>query len=301
MKSYSKAWSVAAVLTSAALLTQYAPSATTRPTSPRGGGNPNPGVPSNCLSTNQVGNSNPGVHPPCSKPYGLAYGEWSAKWWEWVFSIPAPTNPQFQGIPASNPPAVVDCSVGQSGPVWFLAGDFGGIAARQCKDPIPSGVSIFFPVANNGFGVLGFDCYGTGVDALGKPVPNPRPTILANCLDPVWSVPDPTFPFPILSWSQLVAAVAAGFDPTPPISAEIDGHSLQNLGAYRAQAPMFSITIPDDSLLRFIPLPAGTYFPNGSDGFWVMLTPLSKGPHVVHFSIDGSLDVTYHFSVGPGH
>jgi hypothetical protein len=192
--------------------------------------------------------------------------------------------------------------VGQSGPVWFLAGDFGGIAARQCKDPIPSGVSILFPVVNEGFGVLGFDCYGTGVDALGKPVPNPQPLVLPNCLDPVWSMDDPTIPG-VRSWSQLVASVAAGFNPPPPhMSADIDGQRLQDLGAYRAQAPMFSITIPHDNLLGFIPLPAGTYFPNGSDGFWVMLTPLSKGPHTVHFSSgDGFLDVTYYFTVGPGH
>src|SRR5689334_5681631 len=29
----------------------------------------------------QNGDANPGVHPPNSKPYGLSYGEWSARWW----------------------------------------------------------------------------------------------------------------------------------------------------------------------------------------------------------------------------
>jgi hypothetical protein len=23
-----------------------------------------------------------------SKPYGLTYGEWTAKWWQWVYLIP---------------------------------------------------------------------------------------------------------------------------------------------------------------------------------------------------------------------
>jgi len=44
--------------------------------------------------------------------------------------------------------AAVDCSLGQSGPVWFLGADFGGIASRACKDPIPPDVALFFPVTN---------------------------------------------------------------------------------------------------------------------------------------------------------
>ncbi len=35
-------------------------------------------------------NSNPGVLPVNSKPYGMTYGEWSAKWWQWAYSIPLP-------------------------------------------------------------------------------------------------------------------------------------------------------------------------------------------------------------------
>src|SRR5947209_6336709 len=66
---------------------------------PHGSGNTNPAVPRNCLTQDQMrGDQNPGVvHPPCSKPYGLTYGEWSAKWWQWVYSIPVGTNPQLQG------------------------------------------------------------------------------------------------------------------------------------------------------------------------------------------------------------
>jgi hypothetical protein len=29
--------------------------------------------------------------------------------------------------------------------------------------------------------------------------------------------------------------------------------------------------------------PSGTYFPAGADGYWVMSTPLSAGPHEIHF------------------
>src|SRR5438445_12154269 len=49
---------------------------------------------------------NPGVFAIDSQPYGLAYGQWSARWWQWAFSLTSKT--------------VEDCRDGQSGPVWFL-------------------------------------------------------------------------------------------------------------------------------------------------------------------------------------
>ena len=71
---------------------------------------------------------------------------------------------------------------------------------------------------------------------------------------------------------------------------------------------MFAITVPTDNvgfppIFPVIPIqPAGTYGPNGSDGFWLMLTPLPPGTHYIHFaSGDGFLDVTYYLTVAPGH
>jgi hypothetical protein len=46
--------------------------------------------------------------------YGASYGEWSARWWQWILSIPAETNPNFEG----------DCAQGQYDRVWFLASRF---------------------------------------------------------------------------------------------------------------------------------------------------------------------------------
>ena len=28
------------------------------------------------------------VFPANSKPYGLTYGDWTAKWWQWGYSVP---------------------------------------------------------------------------------------------------------------------------------------------------------------------------------------------------------------------
>lgn len=38
-------------------------------------------------------NANPGVFPPNSRVQGHSYGEWSAIWWQYVFSLPMDQNP----------------------------------------------------------------------------------------------------------------------------------------------------------------------------------------------------------------
>jgi hypothetical protein len=79
------------------------------------------------------------VFPPDSKPYGLTYGEWTAKWWQWAYSMPEEDSP------------IVDengrnCANNQSGPVWFLAGTGGGAVTRECT--IPSDKGILIPIIN---------------------------------------------------------------------------------------------------------------------------------------------------------
>jgi len=85
-------------------------------------------------------NSNPNVHPPNSKPFGSSHGEWIARWWQWVLSIPKDHNPVSDSTGK-------DCAVNQTGPVWFLAGTSGGSAERSCT--IPAGKAIFFPITND--------------------------------------------------------------------------------------------------------------------------------------------------------
>jgi hypothetical protein len=64
---------------------------------------------------NQDDNGNTGVYSARSKPYGLSYGEWSARWWQWILSIPTQMNPNLDSTGAH-------CAEGQSGHVWFLPG-----------------------------------------------------------------------------------------------------------------------------------------------------------------------------------
>ena len=81
----------------------------------------------------------PGVFPPGSRPYGLTYGEWSTKWWQWAESIPKENNPAGDETGEK-------CSQSQNGPVWFLAGTRGGSAVRDCT--IPAGKGMLIPIIN---------------------------------------------------------------------------------------------------------------------------------------------------------
>ena len=80
-------------------------------------------------------------YSPDSRPYGLTYGQWTVKWWQWLASIPADTSPAADetGIHAAE---------NQTDPsVWFLAGTLGGKNVnRKCK--IPANMSVLFPVIN---------------------------------------------------------------------------------------------------------------------------------------------------------
>src|SRR5947207_1255244 len=76
-------------------------------------------------------NKNPGVFPLNAHIHGLTYNQWSARWWQWVLSLH-----NFD-----------DCTVNQSGKLWFLAGTTGGPSVtRQCS--IPAGNAIMFPIIN---------------------------------------------------------------------------------------------------------------------------------------------------------
>jgi hypothetical protein len=205
-------------------------------------------------------------------PNSNQYGELSALWWQWVYSIPGATNPNLtQGV--------VDCGIGQSShprsaQVWFPAGTFGGAAERSCT--VPSGIALFFPLLN-----IEYDNVGSGL-----------PTTLP-------------FTYSIQQMKQL----AAGSQDNPlELHASVGGVPVP---AYRAQSQVFSYSLPDTgNVLQFLGLtvpganwPSTTVFPALSDGFWVMVEPLPPGHHLIKFggiSNNGfSVDVTYHFTVAP--
>lgn len=79
-----------------------------------------------------------------SYPYGISYGQWTVKWWQWLLSTPKSCNPLVDESGANS-------NVNQPAEhVWFLAGKLGSenksFPLRNCM--IPFGRSILFPVIN---------------------------------------------------------------------------------------------------------------------------------------------------------
>jgi hypothetical protein len=95
----------------------------------------------NSVNDKNTNNSQPiAVFPANSKPHGLTYGEWTAKWWQWGYSIPKDINPAYDDTGKN-------CAQKQNGPVWFLAGTYGHPVNRKCD--IPAGKAILFPILNS--------------------------------------------------------------------------------------------------------------------------------------------------------
>lgn len=210
---------------------------------------------------------NAGVLPPQSHAFGKSSGEWTVAWWQWALSIPAANNPLLDTTGAF-------ASVGQMGPVWFLAGTFGNSAERSLV--IPAGKGIFMPVHPWIFGSCAGDC-------------NP-------------SNPGVQCHVPTLRTAAATAATSA-----TTLEVSIDGVPVNEVGRYRALSPdSFSVTLPDANVLQLfgLPTPAGEYAPQVSDGYWLMLKPLDVGNHTIRvhvvnsaFGVDSV--VTSHITVTP--
>ena len=178
------------------------------------------------------GNSSPGVFPPDSKLYGLTYGEWTAKWWQWVYLMPEADNPMVDDTGKN-------CAKNQTGPVWYLAGTGGGAVTRECT--IPSDKAILIPIIN-------VECDST-VD---------------SSLD---------------TEAELRACAKADQDTVIAKEITLDGINIGNLDSYRFQSPLFNLTYPENNIAGVAPQTGKAV----SDGFWILLEPLSPGSHEIHF------------------
>lgn len=68
----------------------------------------------------------------------MTYGQWSTAWWEWAEQY-------FPDLDFGK--GRVDCSLGQSGPVWFLGGSGDDRpVSRRCT--IERGKALFIPLVN---------------------------------------------------------------------------------------------------------------------------------------------------------
>ena len=208
---------------------------------------------------------------------GKTYGEWSAKWWQWVRSIPDPDG-------KSNPitsSGEVDCTIGRSGGgVFFLAGMMGGKpndppVVRECT--VPRGNELFFPLLT----LIFYNDSSTATEAekretldgiLSDSIPgifNSRVCHLVSTVDGV---------------ATLFSAVATARTQSPAFRLRIGKHDV-----FGGTAGV----VDDDAV---------------SDGVWVMLR-LPTGEHTLHFEgalcdfdtnepLDGTIqNVTYRLLV----
>jgi hypothetical protein len=140
--------------------------------------------------------------------YGLSYKQWTIKWWQWFFSIP-PGNHPVDDSTGRN------CNIGQSGPVWFLAGTSGGaMQTRFCE--IPEGKAILFPILNG-------EC-----------------DYISN-KDEVHNVED------------LTNCARRGNEKALNMEVRVDGTKLNNPSMYRVTTGPFPLTIPKDNVFDFDP------------------------------------------------
>lgn len=197
----------------------------------------------------------PNILPPKAKAYGASYRDWSARWWQWILSIPVTQSPSKDQNGDCN-----NGAVGQAGPVWFLTGviNESGVAVRNCE--VPSGKALFFPIIN----------------------------VECSTLEAA--------PFHGNTESEL-RVCAKGFR-IADVSAQIDGRDVEDIQRYLVESPRFDFSVPQDNILG---VPAGSG-KSVSNGYYLLLAPLSPGQHNIHFSgsfpdFPFALDITYHLTV----
>ncbi|MFZ4700970.1 MAG: hypothetical protein ACOYMG_13050, partial [Candidatus Methylumidiphilus sp.] len=181
-------------------------------------------------------------------------------------------------------------NIGQSGKVWFLAGTTtSGITKRTIT--IPAGTALFFPIVNYFWLNL--------------------PELPAPYADPVWSPKQEAY---VRDYLAGVVDTATG------LSLKVDGRTLKNPEDFRFQSnPPVMVYVPQDDIFNLtkpfsqpdpdLPptswgLKPGSYGPSVADGYWVLLPPLSAGPHTIQFTggfTGFSLDVTYKVTVKSNH
>ena len=193
--------------------------------------------------------------------------ELTGEWWQWALSIPNDQNPQTDASGQY-------CMVGQRGPIWFLAGVFGGgpPVARTCA--VPEGKPLFFPVINSFFNNTP-DCFQGGENYDVK---------------------------------KLISLIKPSIDEAQNLSVTVDGGSLNKKQIQRVLSLPFPTWFPGDNIYgpnacgTAMPLPAAIYSPSMDDGYYVLLPPLKVGPHTLQFHAESGTflqTVIYNLTVVP--
>lgn len=180
----------------------------------------------------------PHVFPPTSRPFGLSYSQWSARWWQQALAV-------SQGPGAPFESGRVDCSRLQTRHVVFLAGltNAQTTSAVQRSCALRAGEAILFPLIN-------VECSTIEPNPLGGPDPH-SDAELRQCAHDV-------------------------ADMFTNLTATVDGMPIPQLTTFRFSSPIFTFTaaaqnyfnipageparaVSDGYWIMLGPLPPGTH------------------------------------------
>jgi hypothetical protein len=201
-------------------------------------------------------NLNPNIYSADSSPYGIPYGEWMAKWWQWNLGIPAGEHPS-ESLRESDQLNPSQCAVNQEGPVWFLP-DAGGEKGKTISCNIPADKSIILPLSNG---------ESDPTDPCASD-PGRGPDLVSRITDcALYNRADQEF-----------------------LKLKVDGKDIRNFEElYRSKSGFFNVTIPEDATLAIEGVKPGTYGPALTEGYFLFLKPLSLGPHSIEYEFEESL------------
>jgi hypothetical protein len=178
------------------------------------------------------------VIDPTQTVAGFSQLELSQQWWQWAIATPGPTNPLFDATGAN-------AGNNNNGPVFFLAGNAGGLSARTFD--VPVGKPVFFPIIN----------------AFDAEVPDD-----SDC--------DIQCAFRYLDSYDIAGSVH--------LHATLDGKDLllQYPSFRQRSTSFFPLDVPVDDPFGF-PSPYEGRLDAVTDGHWVALDGLSPGKHTLVF------------------
>ncbi|MCX6922897.1 MAG: hypothetical protein NT154_06755 [Verrucomicrobia bacterium] len=206
----------------------------------------------------KVGNPNPGIAPPNSQPLGSSYNDWAIPVNQWFWSIPTTE---------TTPPTRVFGNMVVPPLAWLT-----GVTI-----PVTMKVGQWF------FVPICFNCWANTPGDWGYDHPWDAPYV--DQAGNLW----PTYE----AWArEQMKEYMDTFNPT----STIDGKPVQNINLYRMQTGLFDIKVPADNAWGSW-LPAGTYGPCFSDGWFAILNPMTPGKHPVTNAIGEGLFVTYEITV----
>jgi hypothetical protein len=196
--------------------------------------------------------------------YGKTYDQWAAAWVQWVYQWPVNAD-------CSNPmddPTGELCNLYQdgAGPVFFLTGNWGGVSKRDKCRP-PAGKALFIPI------LVSFQDNG------GVPEAN------------------------LKTDAELERGSEVQADAMSGVSFSLDGQFVEPLAPFAVRAAPYEYTAPPEPNIYTCQGAMGVtgLFKGYTSGYFVLLPPLSSGPHRIAMKGDVNqpgeapfkLDVTF--------